>query len=140
MCFAIQTDLAQKDTFAIMNTKEKDCHPAEKAQIERRPTQNGEAYLTLCGPICFRVQTDFARHRGPSNFFDRQQDRSGVAREMLCREWHGSMTGCITPSIRTPARKEKREREWKRCLCSQLPEHIRNGFIITMASVIIRTH
>src|SRR5881409_1089805 len=41
--FAIQTDLAQK----IARELQAKLSPAEKAQIERRPTQNGEAYLAF---------------------------------------------------------------------------------------------
>ncbi|HEY2143967.1 MAG TPA: hypothetical protein VGH06_06400 [Candidatus Udaeobacter sp.] len=41
--FAIQTDLAQK----IVSELQAKLSPAEKAQIERRPTQNGEAYLAF---------------------------------------------------------------------------------------------
>src|SRR5258705_7044378 len=41
--FAIQTDLAQKIAYELQAK----LSPAEKAQIERRPTQNGEAYLTF---------------------------------------------------------------------------------------------
>jgi len=41
--FAIQTDLAQK----IANELQAKLSPTEKAQIESRPTQNGEAYLAF---------------------------------------------------------------------------------------------
>jgi TolB-like protein/Tfp pilus assembly protein PilF len=41
--FAIQTDLAQQ----IVRELQAKLSPAEKAQIERRPTQNGEAYLAF---------------------------------------------------------------------------------------------
>ena len=41
--FAIQTDLAQK----IANELSAKLSPSEKAQIESRPTQNGEAYLAF---------------------------------------------------------------------------------------------
>jgi TolB-like protein/Flp pilus assembly protein TadD len=41
--FAIQTDLAQK----IANELRAKLSPSEKAQIERRPTENGEAYLAF---------------------------------------------------------------------------------------------
>src|SRR5216117_2204199 len=40
--FAIQTDLAQK----IANELQAKLSPTEKAQIERKPTENGEAYLS----------------------------------------------------------------------------------------------
>src|SRR6266849_1277802 len=41
--FAIQTDLAQK----IANELQAKLSPTEKAQIESKPTQNGEAYLAF---------------------------------------------------------------------------------------------
>src|SRR2546429_1829441 len=41
--FAIQTDLAQK----IVRELQAKLSPMEKAQIERRPTENGEAYLAF---------------------------------------------------------------------------------------------
>src|SRR5207237_2366050 len=41
--FAIQTDLAQK----IAGELQAKLSPTEKAQIEKRPTQNGEAYLAF---------------------------------------------------------------------------------------------
>src|SRR6202048_2066974 len=41
--FAIQTDLAQQ----IVRELQAKLSPMEKAQIERRPTQNGEAYLAF---------------------------------------------------------------------------------------------
>src|SRR5204862_5578515 len=41
--FAIQTDLAQK----IASELQAKLSPTEKAQIEKKPTQNGEAYLAF---------------------------------------------------------------------------------------------
>src|SRR5262249_19868876 len=41
--FAIQTDLAQK----IANELRAKLSPSEKSQIERKPTENGEAYLAF---------------------------------------------------------------------------------------------
>ena len=41
--FAIQTDLAQK----IVRELQAKLSPTEKAQIERKPTENGEAYLAF---------------------------------------------------------------------------------------------
>src|SRR5881275_1160176 len=41
--FAIQTDLAQKIAYELQAK----LSPAEKAQIKRRPTENGEAYLAF---------------------------------------------------------------------------------------------
>ncbi len=41
--FAIQTDLAQKITEALLAK----LSPSERAQIERKPTENGEAYLAF---------------------------------------------------------------------------------------------
>ena len=41
--FAIQTDLAQQ----IVRELQAKLSPSEKAQIERKPTENGEAYLAF---------------------------------------------------------------------------------------------
>src|SRR5438128_2875339 len=61
--FAIQTDLAQK----IVNELQAKLSPTEKAQIEHRPTQNGEAYLAfvqahdlLTRPDKFRTESEKA--------------------------------------------------------------------------------
>src|SRR5438552_3721763 len=61
--FAIQTDLAQK----IVNELRAKLSPTEKAQIEHRPTQNGEAYLAfvqahdlLTRPDKFRSESEKA--------------------------------------------------------------------------------
>src|SRR5436189_348099 len=61
--FAIQTDLAQK----IVRELQAKLSPVEKAQIERKPTQNGEAYLTFVQahdlftrPDKFRADTERA--------------------------------------------------------------------------------
>ena len=61
--FAIQTDLAQK----IARELQAKLSPTEKAQIERKPTQNGEAYLTFVQahdlftrPDKFRADTEKA--------------------------------------------------------------------------------
>ena len=61
--FAIQTDLAQK----IVNELRAKLSPTEKAQIEHKPTQNGEAYLAfvqahdlLTRPDKFRTESEKA--------------------------------------------------------------------------------
>jgi TolB-like protein/Flp pilus assembly protein TadD len=61
--FAIQTDLAQK----IARELQAKLSPSEKAQIERKPTQNGEAYLAFVQahdlftrPDKFRANTEQA--------------------------------------------------------------------------------
>jgi len=61
--FAIQTDLAQQ----IVRELQAKLSPTEKAQIERRPTENGEAYLAFmqgheifCRADKFRTNTEKA--------------------------------------------------------------------------------
>jgi len=61
--FAIQTDLAQK----IASELQAKLSPTEKAQIEHKPTQNGEAYLAfvqahdlMTRPDKFRAETEKA--------------------------------------------------------------------------------
>src|SRR5689334_21618498 len=55
--FAIQTDLAQK----IAGELQAKLSPSEKEHMERRPTENGEAYLTF-------VQAQNAFHSGMEDF------------------------------------------------------------------------
>ena len=55
--FAIQTDLAQK----IASELSAKLSPAEKAQIENKPTQNSEAYLAF-------IDAQNAHHRGMEDF------------------------------------------------------------------------
>jgi TolB-like protein/Flp pilus assembly protein TadD len=60
--FAIQTDLAQK----IAGELKAKLSPAEKENMQRRPTENGEAYLTF-------VQAQNAYHSGMEDFSQLKQ-------------------------------------------------------------------
>src|ERR1700738_5197221 len=55
--FAIQTDLAQKISEALQAK----LSPAEKAQIQNKPTQNGEAYLVLIQARNLFMPEDFEK-------------------------------------------------------------------------------
>ncbi|HEY2712972.1 MAG TPA: tetratricopeptide repeat protein [Chthoniobacterales bacterium] len=55
--FAIQTDLAQK----ISSVLQAKLSPAEKAQIDRRPTQNSDAYLLFVQAHDYASRTDMFR-------------------------------------------------------------------------------
>ena len=55
--FAIQTDLAQKITSALQAK----LSPSEKARLDRRPTQNSEAYLLFVQAHDYASRTDMFR-------------------------------------------------------------------------------
>src|SRR5437867_984196 len=56
--FAIQTDLAQKIAFALQAK----LSPNEKARLDRRPTQNPDAYLLFVQAHDYASQTDIFRN------------------------------------------------------------------------------
>ena len=105
--FAIQSDLAQK----IARELQAKLSPTEKAQIERKPTENSEAYLAFVKlTICARVRTNFAPLlKRPSNFLSRRRDSIRTLHERL-PDWHGSTIGCITPPIPLPRERKRRVR------------------------------
>src|SRR6266480_954488 len=126
--FAIQTDLAQKIAYELQAK----LSPAEKAQIERRPTQNGEAYLTFVQahdlftrPDRFRADTE----RAEQLFEQATRLDPEFAGAFAGLAWvHDWMYHTFDP---TPARKEKARAAAMEALRLQpnLPEaHLAMGF------------
>src|SRR6266498_5180214 len=126
--FAIQTDLAQK----IVRELQAKLSPAEKAQIERKPTQNGEAYLTFVQahdlftrPDKFRADTEKAEQL----FEQATRLDPDFAEAFAGLAWvHDWMYHTLDP---TPARKEKARAAAARAvqLQPELPEaHLALGF------------
>jgi TolB-like protein/Flp pilus assembly protein TadD len=126
--FAIQTDLAQK----IARELQAKLSPTEKAQIERKPTQNGEAYLTFVQahdlftrPDKFRADTEKAEQL----FEQATRLDPDFAEAFAGLAWvHDWMYHTFDP---TPARKEKARAAAARAvqLQPELPEaHLALGF------------
>ena len=126
--FAIQTDLSQQ----IVRELQAKLSPMEKAQIERRPTENGEAYLAFMQgheifyrPDKFRSNTEKAEQ-----FFDQATKldpnfAGAFAALARAHEWS------YRDFDRTPARKEKARVAAETALRLQpnLPEaHLAMGF------------
>ena len=137
--FAIQTDLAQQ----IVRELQAKLSPIEKAQIERRPTENSEAYLAFVKRTNCSIarMARFAPTRKRRNSFSSAQlNWIRTSRERL-PDWHGSTIGLITISIRHLRERKKRvSRRRQRFVCSRIcPKGILHlDFIIIIASVIIR--
>src|SRR6202011_4543065 len=71
--FAIQTDLAQK----IANELQAKLSPTEKAQIQNKPTQNGEAYLALIQARNLFMPEDFDKLKQAEQLYDRALQLDG---------------------------------------------------------------
>jgi TolB-like protein/Tfp pilus assembly protein PilF len=65
--FAIQTDLAQR----IANELQAKLSPTEKAQIQKKPTQSGEAYLAFIQARNLFVPEDFEKLKQAEQLYDR---------------------------------------------------------------------
>jgi len=126
--FAIQTDLAQK----IARELQAKLSPTEKAQIERKPTPNGEAYLTFVQahdlftrPDKFRADTEKAEQL----FEQATRLDPDFAEAFAGLAWvHDWIYHTFDP---TPARKEKAGAAAARAvqLQPELPEaHLALGF------------
>jgi TolB-like protein/Flp pilus assembly protein TadD len=126
--FAIQTDLALK----IVSELQAKLSPTEKAQIERKPTQNGEAYLTFVQahdlftrPDKFRADTEKAEQL----FEQATRLDPDFAEAFAGLAWvHDWIYHTFDP---TPARKEKARAAAMEALRLQpnLPEaHLAMGF------------
>src|SRR5438105_8454467 len=87
--FAIQTDLAKK----ISGELQAKLSPAEKAQMERKPTENGEAYLAFVQANNLgRAFEDFDKLKQSEQLYDRavQLDPNfavALARSSLLQSW-----------------------------------------------------
>ena len=125
--FAIQTDLAQK----IANELRAKLSPTEKATIERKPTQNGEAYLAFVQ--AHNLQSafeDFEKLKQSEQLYERAIKLDpdfalAIARYSQLESW------ILHTFDRTPARREKARNLAERALQLQpdLPEaHLALGF------------
>jgi TolB-like protein/Tfp pilus assembly protein PilF len=125
--FAIQTDLAQK----IANELRAKLSPSEKAQMERKPTDNGEAYLAFVQAhnLSMAVE-DFEKLKQSEQLYQRAIDLDpnfalAIARYSQLESW-------IQHTFeKTPERREKARALAERALELQpdLPEaHLALGF------------
>ena len=126
--FAIQTDLAQKIAYELQAK----LSPAEKAQIERRPTQNGEAYLAFVQAHDLFTRPDRLRadtEKAEQLFEQATRLDPDFAEAFAGLAWvHDWMYHTFDP---TPARKEKARAAAMEALRLQpnLPEaHLAMGF------------
>jgi len=125
--FAIQTDLAQK----IANELRAKLSPSEKQQIERKPTENGEAYLAFVQAHNLQnAYDDFEKLKQSEQLYERAITLDpnfalAFARYSQLESW------ILHTFDRTPERREKSRTLAKRALQLQpdLPEaHLALGF------------
>src|SRR6266404_1208358 len=125
--FAIQTDLAKKITGELQAK----LSPAEKAQMERKPTENGEAYLAFVQANNLGCAfEDFDKLKQSEQLYDRavQLDPNfavALARSSLLQSW------IVHNFDRTSERREKARALAERALQLQpdLPEaHLAVGY------------
>jgi serine/threonine-protein kinase len=125
--FAIQTDLAQK----IANELRAKLSPSEKEQIERKPTENGEAYLAFVQAHNLQnAYEDFEKLKQSEQLYERaiRLDPNfalAFARYSQLESW------ILHTFDRTPERREKSRTLAERALQLQpdLPEaHLAMGF------------
>jgi TolB-like protein/Tfp pilus assembly protein PilF len=125
--FAIQTDLAQK----IANELRAKLSPSEKAQMEQRPTQNGEAYLAFVQAhnLSCAVE-DLEKLKQAEQLYERAIELDpnfalAIARYSQLQSW------MARTFERTPERREKARTLAERALQLQpdLPEaHLARGY------------
>src|SRR4029077_4766869 len=125
--FAIQTDLAQK----IANELRAKLSPSEKAQMERKPTDNGEAYLAFVQAHNLSMAAeDFEKLKQSEQLYQRAIDLDpnfalAIARYSQLESWNQHTFE------KTPERREKARALAERALELQpdLPEaHVAVGF------------
>jgi len=125
--FAIQTDLAQK----IARELQAKLSPAEKARIERKPTDNGEAYLAFVQAHNLQsAYEDLGKLKQSEQLYERAIELDpkfalAVARYSQLQSW------IVHNFERTPERREKARTLAERALELQpdLPEaHLALGF------------
>jgi TolB-like protein/Flp pilus assembly protein TadD len=125
--FAIQTDLAQK----IANELRAKLSPSEKAQMERKPTENGEAYLAFVQAhnLSCAIE-DFEKLKQSEQLYERAIELDSnfalaIARYSQLESW------IVNDRENTAARREKARALAERALQLQpdLPEaHLALGF------------
>jgi TolB-like protein/Tfp pilus assembly protein PilF len=125
--FAIQTDLAQK----IANELRAKLSPSEKAQMERKPTENGEAYLAFVqAHNLSNAVEDFDKLKQSEQLYERAIELDpkfalAMARYSQLESW------ILHWFERTPERREKAQTLAERAMQLQpdLPEaHLARGF------------
>jgi TolB-like protein/cytochrome c-type biogenesis protein CcmH/NrfG len=125
--FAIQTDLAQK----IANELRAKLSPSEKAQMERKPTENGEAYLAFVQAHNLQNDIeDFEKLKQSEQLYERAIELDpnfalAIARYSQLESW------MVNDRENTAARREKARALAERALQLQpdLPEaHLALGF------------
>src|SRR5213595_2886252 len=125
--FAIQTDLAQK----IANELRAKLSPSEKAQMERKPTENGEAYLAFVqGHNLSCTVEDLEKLKQSEQLYARAIELDpnfalAIARYSQLQSW------IVHTFERTPQRREKAQTLAERALQLQpdLPEaHLARGY------------
>src|SRR5213080_4270197 len=125
--FAIQTDLAQK----IANELRAKLSPSEKAQMERKPTENGEAYLAFVqGHNLSCTVEDLEKLKQSELLYQRAIELDpnfalAIARYSQLQSW------IVHTFERTPQRREKAQTLAERALQLQpdLPEaHLARGY------------
>jgi TolB-like protein len=126
--FAIQTDLAQK----IVTELRAKLSPSEKAQMEHKPTENGEAYLAFVQAHNLAAAVDdFQKLKQSEQLYQRAIDLDpnfalAIARYSQLESW------ILHTFERTPERREKARALAERALQLQpdLPEaHLARGFL-----------
>ncbi|HZA38527.1 MAG TPA: hypothetical protein VE486_05255 [Candidatus Baltobacteraceae bacterium] len=125
--FAIQTDLAHE----IVNALQAKLSDAEKARMERKPTENGEAYLAFVQAHNLQAAyEDFDKLKQSEQLYDRALELDPKFALALAR--YSQLESWIVRSFeRTPARREKARSLAERALQLQpdLPEaHLALGF------------
>src|SRR5437870_2409717 len=127
--FAIQTDLAQK----IAGELQAKLSPTEKAQIESKPTQNGEAYLSYVRAHDFWSKSveDLEKLKEGEQMYQRAVDLDPKFALAFAR--YSQLESWLVHSFEgTPARRQKAREFAQRALELQpdLPEaHLAAGFV-----------
>jgi TolB-like protein/Flp pilus assembly protein TadD len=125
--FAIQTDLAQK----IANELQAKLSPTEKAQMQRKPTENGEAYLAFVQAHNLSCAfEDFDKLKQSEQLYERASELD--PNFALALAWSSQLQSWIVHTFdRTPERREKARSLAERALQLQpdLPEaHLALGY------------
>ena len=114
--FAIQSDLAQKITEALQAK----LSPAEKSQVTRKPTENGEAYLAFveANNLASSME-DFERLKQSEQLYERavELDQTLRSRWRATRNWKAGL--CTTEKIHQHGAKRHVHLPSALCSCSR---------------------
>src|SRR5438270_209987 len=115
--FAIQTDLARE----IAGALQAKLSPTEKAQMERKPTENGEAYLAFlqAHTLFFQSMEDLEKLKQAEQLYERaiQLDPKfalAFARWSQLESW-------LVHSFERTAERRKKRAHWRSRLCNYSP-------------------